>query len=61
MNQIDQDFVYNRYPKNEHDVQMLDSYKKVLKVSELQSDSLLNHIVLIKKMLYDLPISDSWH
>ena len=41
MNQIDQDFVYNRYPKNEHDVQMLDSYKKVLKVSELQSDSLL--------------------
>lgn len=41
MNQIDQDFVYNRYPKNEHDVQMLDSYKKVLKVSELQSDSWL--------------------
>ena len=41
MNQIDQDFVYNRYPKNEHDVQMLDSYRKALKSSEFQNDLLL--------------------
>lgn len=41
MNQIDQDFVYNKYPKNEHDVQMLDNYRKALKGCELQSDSLL--------------------
>ena len=41
MNQIDQDFVYNRYPRNEHDVQMLDSYRQALKGSELQNDSLL--------------------
>ena len=39
MNQIDQDFVYNRYPKNEHDVQLLDNYKKSLKDCELQTDS----------------------
>ena len=50
MNQIDQDFVYNRYPKNEHDVQMLDSYRKALKGSELQSDS---------QLLRFLPIDES--
>lgn len=38
MNQIDQDFVYNRYPKNEHDVQLLDSYRESLKGSEVISD-----------------------
>ena len=41
MHQIDQDFVYNRFPKNEHDVQLLDDYWKSLKGCELMSDSQL--------------------
>ena len=30
MNLIDQDFVYNKYPKTEHDVLLLDNYRKSL-------------------------------
>ena len=60
MNQIDQDFVYNRYPKNEHDVQMLDSYRKALKGSELQSDSQLLRFLPIDEF-NGSHISDLWH
>ena len=28
MNQIDKDFVYNKFPKTEHDIQLLETYKK---------------------------------
>jgi uncharacterized protein (DUF1810 family) len=28
MNQIDKDFVYNRFPKTEHDMQLLETYRK---------------------------------
>ena len=28
MNQIDKDFIYNKFPKTEHDVQLLETYKK---------------------------------
>ena len=41
MHQIDQDFVYSRFPKNEHDVQLLDAYRKSLKGCEPMSDSQL--------------------
>jgi uncharacterized protein (DUF1810 family) len=42
MNQIDQDFVYNKYPKTEHDVQILDNYKSSLKdINSLEGPQLL--------------------
>lgn len=39
MNQIDQDFVYKRYPKSEHDVQLFDIYKESLKKCNPQSSA----------------------
>lgn len=40
MNQIDKDFVYNRYPKTEHDIQLLETYKQDLLSENVSYDSL---------------------
>jgi hypothetical protein len=62
MHQIDQDFVYNRFPKNEHDVQLLDDYWKSLKGCELMSDSQLLDFFPVDDLKNDeifLPIMSS--
>ncbi len=40
MNQIDKDFVYNRYPKTEHDIQLLETYKQDFLAENVSYDSL---------------------
>lgn len=40
MNQIDKDFVYNRYPKTEHDIQLLETYKQDLLSENVSYDNL---------------------
>ena len=50
MNQIDQDFVYNKYPKTEHDVLLLDNYRKSLKAFE--------HVGVSQLLLY-FPVDES--
>ena len=40
MNQLDRDFVYNRFPKTAHDVELLEDYKGLLaSAGELKKDS----------------------
>ena len=40
MNQIDKDFVYNRFPKTEHDIQLLETYKQDFLSENVSYDSL---------------------
>ena len=50
MNQIDKDFVYNRFPKTAHDVELLEKYKvMVASAGDLggDSDSLIQRLTLL--------------
>ena len=50
--QIDKDFVYNRYPKTEHDIQLLDTYKAVF----LTENDLYDNQHLLSEMLRFFPV-----
>ena len=45
MNQIDKNFVYNRFPKTEHDIKLYEDYKAF--ISQMRKTELKNDLVTI--------------
>ena len=52
MNQIDEDFVYKKFPKTEHDIKLLETYKKDCLSGSVSCDN--NHA--LSDMLIFFPV-----